>query len=243
MATSSRTTYSGEYENGGPSGLVWAKINTDLILTDRNYGIRMVDDFLPFNSSLYTATPATAGAAAAIAGEGGICEIDSGSTTSTQGLNLQDKVASLRIPDTLPLAFEAKLNLSANATGPNFFIGLAITDTSLIASSVLTSACVGFQSLTANNVLLGVSKDAAGATVTESLGSLPTDGSDIYLGFRIEKGMLRFYVTRAEVGPVVRTNLPTGLDLARTVVCQTRGTTRPVVNLDWWDVAAAKLSV
>src|SRR3990167_2251066 len=109
-------------------------------------GFLFWDEFRDLLTGRYVSTQATAGTFALDDLKGGVAILDSNSTTTTQGIQIQKKEGStgeMFAPDADDtLAFECRIafhDLGALATAGELFIGLASIDTSIIASSA-TSA-------------------------------------------------------------------------------------------------------
>jgi hypothetical protein len=196
----------------------------------------------------HTATLANAGTFALTDAEGGVVLADCDSTTATQGINVQlggTAGESFLIPDSGMCLFECRIKAADIATGPEFFIGLAETDTTLVASSAMDTSkeYVGFKSMTDDNVILGCANDAAESTAS----SIHTfvDDAWVKLGFVIKNGSLvQFYVNGALKTNTITTaaNIPANL-LRPSVVCQSGGTTDPIVHIDWWRFAVSNAAL
>jgi hypothetical protein len=199
------------------------------------------DNFLDLPTGKYTATQATAGTFALGDAHGGVALADCGSTTNRQGINVQlggtageiFKPASNRT-----IWCEAYLKGVTISTGPEFFWGLAITDTTLIATSALSSQAIGFISLTDDNVLLGVTKDGSSSATASSIHTLVED-TWVKLGFKvINTSKVEFYVNGVLKNSIT-TYIPT-TEMRPTLVCQTSGTVQSVIHLDWHAFAASR---
>ena len=128
------------------------------------------------------------------------------------------------------------------ATGPEFFLGLHIIDTTLLASQAMVAAdsdWIGFKILTTNSVILGTTSN----NVTEStVSGIHTfvDGEYVKLGFRVSNvasdftGLVEFYVNGILQSNTITTLIPTAL-MAFTVVCQSDGATDSIISIDWWE--------
>lgn len=225
-----------------PSPIIWNQVDVmSLAMGIDGYLFR--DDFHDLPTGKYTATQATAGTFALDDQEGGVALADCNSATAAQGINVQLGGTAgelFSIPDSGLCLFECRIKAADIATGPEFFIGLSETDTTLIASSAMSAGeYVGFKSVTDDNVLLGCSNDAAESTAS----SIHTFVDDTYvkLGFVIKNGSLvQFYVNGALKTNTITTaaNIPANL-LRPTLVCQSGGTTDPILHIDWWQFAVS----
>lgn len=233
-----------------PTSAVWAGFDFEAL---RNWdaGFMFEEDFTLDTdlTNLWTVTQAGA-AGTFLMGDakGGVALIDAGSTTSTQGANVQagTTVGEMFIPDAEDtIAFECRFKYhTAVATGGELFFGLSVIDTTIIAASAMSSQSIGFKSLTDNGVILAMSKDGSAEvtsltedptfTVTTLVdGAVTTDGTEWFkLGFRVV-GTTRvdYYVNGTKVG-YINSNIP-ATEMVPSFVCQASGTTQPVVHLDW----------
>lgn len=235
-----------------PSGAIWNNIPLEA-LREFGEGFMCEDDFMgPHDlTNQYTVTQATAGTAALIDQPGGICDLDCASGTATQGVQIQyaSSVGERFLPKAgEQIAFECRLavsDLTAGTSGPEFFAGLSVIDTSIIDSSAVSAAqYVGFSSITDDGVLLSATYDGTLASGTGT--SLATSAAGIAnatwlkLGFVIDStDEVRFYVNGVLVDTET-SNIPdtAGTDeMTVSFVCQSDGTVDPIVHLDWWRCA------
>jgi hypothetical protein len=211
-------------------------------MTDLSKGLFIRDDFLDLPTGKYTATQATAGTFALTDYEYGAALADCNSTTAAQGINVQlgGTAGEFVKPQAgVNIWFEARLKIADTATGPELFVGLHETDTTIIASSALSgSNMIGFSSVTDDNVVLftGEKATAADSNACTTL----VDDTWIHLGFKVTG------VTKTEqyvngVKQAASTNHATAnipiLELRPSFVCHSGGTTDPILWLDWWQLA------
>ena len=196
------------------------------------------DDFVktPVTAEDYVITNATAGTAALdAAAQNGVILLDSNSTTATQGIQIQRTAAQFVPAAGRTILFETRVKIADTATGPELFLGLANIDTTIIASSVVsTTSHVGFSSITDNNVLLGLA-EKAGVAATGVTTTTLVDDTWATLGFKIN-GLtdITYYVNGAAVNKIsTAINIPT-VAMAPSFVCQSGGTTDPILHIDWW---------
>lgn len=195
------------------------------------------DDFHDMPTGKYTATQAGAVGTFTTSDEvGGVGKADSGSTTVTQGINIQlgGTAAENFLPDTDDVIyFEGRFKLSGNSTGPELFIGLTTTDTTIIGSSALTvTNYIGFKSLTDDSVLIGCCKDG---TTEQTVAAVQTMAADTYykLGFKVTgTSRLEFFVNGVLNSTAITANIPT-TEMRISFVCQSSGTTQPILYVDW----------
>lgn len=167
----------------------------------------------------------------------GVAIADSGATTSGQGVNIQWGGGSTTGEQYKPAAnkkiwMEALLQFTASSTGPQFFLGFGIQDTSLIAAGALTSQSLGIQSVTSNNILLGVAKDGSALTATAALATM-VDATWTKLGLKVTgTGLIEFYINGVKSAITATLNIPV-TEMKLSMVLQSSGTTQPTAKLDW----------
>lgn len=237
----------GPRSDRGRSDELWGNFPIETILAgNASYGFGIHFDFNEDEAADWTATQATAGTFAndATAGvEGGVALADSASTTATQGINCQ--YTHFRcIPEANTVIIgEGRLKFADVATGPEFFFGLAEVDTSIIASSALSTANhVGVSSVTDDNIIIEAAEKAGAAHTSGGTVHTAVDGTYFKAGFRISGvTKIEFYINGAKVltADVATANIPV-VALVPSLVCQTGGTTDPIVHIDWctfakWD--------
>jgi hypothetical protein len=241
------TAYGGEESGLGPSSL-WKGCAFQTLERDENRGYAMSDNFLTLPTGKYTATQATTGTFALSDAEGGVALADSGSTTVVQGINVQLNStvgAPFFTQATGIMWFEARLKAaditdSGLQKGPEFFCGLSEIDTTVIGTSANTSANhIGFESVSDDNVLL-FHAEVAGVR-TSSTASIHTLVDDTYvrLGFKVvNRARIEVYVNGVKVDTLTA-GFPL-VGLTPTFVCQSGGTTDPILHLDWWKCAVER---
>jgi hypothetical protein len=207
-------------------------------LMNPNNGYGFFDDFLDLPTGRHTATQATQGTFALDDARYGVVLADCNSATATQGINVQ---RSGTVGESFtPLANtviwgEGRIKAADIATGPEFFWGLAVIDTSIIASSAISAQAIGFKSQTDDNVILATCKDGSGETTAASIHTF-VDGTWVKLGFRVsDTSVVEFFVNGVKVATITA-NIPT-TDMVPSVVCQSGGTTDPIIHMDWWSFA------
>lgn len=198
-------------------------------------GYGFFDDFLDLPTGRHTVTQATQGTFALDDKRYGVVLADCNSTTSTQGVNVQrggSTGESFAPLDGTSIFFEARVKAADIATGPEFFLGLAVIDTSIIGSSALSAQAIGFKSVTDDNIILATCKDGSSETTASSIHTF-VDDAYVRLGFRVtDDSLVEFFVNGLVVGRITA-NIPTG-EMVASVVCQSAGTTDPIVHMDWW---------
>ena len=167
--------------------------------------------------------------------QGGVLLIDSNSETVTEGLNVQYTDGTLPF---IPVAgqdiwFEARFKVVDNAVGAELFVGLSNADTNIIdSSSNASDNHIGWQCVTDDGVML-FSAEKAGAGTTKASTTLVND-TWIRLGFHV-KGVtsIDHYVNGVAIATShVTANIPV-VGITPSFVCQSEGTTDPIMHLDW----------
>lgn len=225
------------------SAKVWQGIPIEHLRNGEG-GYLFEDDFDTYTASdRWTLTQASAGTLARDATQKyGVALLDCNSTTVTQGVQMQASSAGFMLTSGGLIVFEAAIALADIATGPEFLAGLYEVDTTLIATSALAEEGIGFKSETDNNVLLATCKNTAGettgtgATITAASYDKDTvaEGAWFRLGIRIEgTEKAKFYVNGVKKSEIAL-NLPAStLLLVPSFVCQSGGTTDPILHIDW----------
>lgn len=177
-------------------------------------------------------TQATAGSAAKSTTMQGVLSIDSGSTTATQGANVQ-RAKSMFIPAAgkdIWAEFQVKFT-GVGALNVELFVGLAEIDTTIIGSSaVSTSNHIGWQSVTDDGVVLFDCEKATAAT-TAAATTIVSD-TWVRLGFKVTGvTSIQQYINGVATGSAIATaNIPI-VALYPSFVCQSGGTDQPVMHV------------
>jgi hypothetical protein len=204
-------------------------------LLDPTIGTCLIENWHSYDAEAtvgnYVLTQATAGTAAIDTAETGVLLLDSDSTTSTQGANLQrPKAAFVPVADTTIWAeFEFKIVDTFDKV--ELFCGLSEIDTSIIAASAMsTSNHIGGQCLTDDGVLL-FDTEKATAAATQAAATI-AEATYIKLGFKVTGvTSIKQYVNGTLTGSEVATaNIPI-VALFPSFVCQSAGTNDPIMHL------------
>lgn len=161
------------------------------------------NDFFTYNAGDWTVTETQAGATQALLDEqGGILRL--GNSAADDDLNSIQKVGeSWKLVAGKKTIFEARVRCS-EATQTDLFLGLAITDTSPIASA--PTDCIGFRKDDGDAFIDFVSlKNSAGTTAT-AVGTLVA-ATMVKLGFYFNGFDLFGYINDAQVFKVDRSTL------------------------------------
>jgi len=196
------------------------------------------DDFVttPVDDEDYAFTNATAGTMTIDpAAENGVLLLDAASSTATQGAQMQRPAATFKPEAGRVILFEARVKVADVATGPELFIGLGNIDTTIISSSaVSTTDHIAFTSITDDNVLLA-NAEKAGAGTTKATGTTLVDGTWVKLGIRVDGvDSASFYVDDVLVSTIDTTANISVLNMSPSFVCQSGGTTDPILHIDYW---------
>ncbi len=135
---------------------LWRKCPMMAIMCNPTIAVCYFEDFHAYNATDdWTLTQATTGAAAISTAAPGVLELDSNSTTATQGANLQNTNAAFVPASGKDIWFEARIKIVDTYDKAEVFVGLAAEDTSIIAGSDMTAANhIGWECNTDDGVLL-----------------------------------------------------------------------------------------
>jgi hypothetical protein len=232
----------------GPTLALWKDIQAD-VNDDPRRGMFWMDRFLCGSATLsasgtittpdavWTATEATSGTSGidtARGHEGGL--IFTTAATDDAGHQAQGG------PTVIPAAgriivFETRVKVIDNATGPQFFAGLSIVDTTIMASGANSSTDhIGFESVTDNNILLFHTEDGgtrvSGATSPHTL----VASEWVKLGFKIigiDKCEVWVNGSKVDVNFSATPDICVGTELVTSLACLSAGTTSPDATFDW----------
>lgn len=205
---------------------------------DQSIGYYLNESFTSYNATATTGdwvlTQATSGSAAMSTTIPGALAIDSGATTDNQGANLQ-RLKSMFIPAAnKSIWFEWFGQLTATTppvTKAQLYIGLAASDTSIIAAGAMTTNNrIGWMILDGGLLATTFTCDKAG-TATTKTGPTLVAATDIRLGFFYDgvADTVQQYVNGATLGtPVATTNIPK-LAMYPSLVCQSDATDQPIL--------------
>ena len=179
----------------------------------------------------YVLTQATTGAAAISTAAPGVLELDSNSTTATQGATLQHNKAVFVPAADKHIWAEFKVKVVDTYDKAELFVGLSELDTTLIATSANSSANhIGWQCVTDDGVLL-FSAEKAGTGATKAAATI-AEATYIKLGFYVN-GVTEVeqYVDGVLTGTNhVTANIPI-VALYPSFVCQSGGTNDPILHI------------
>lgn len=179
----------------------------------------------------YVLTQATAGAAAISTAAPGVLELDSNSTTSTQGATLQHNKAAFVPAANKHIWAEFEFKVVDTFDKVELFCGLSELDTSLIAASANSSANhIGWECVSDDGVLV-FAGEKAGTRGTSTAATIAED-TYVKLGFYVNGvTSVTQYVNGVETGTALATaNVPV-VALYPSFVCQSAGTNDPIMHL------------
>lgn len=202
---------------------------------DPSIGVYLDEQFISYDATSttgdYVLTQATTGTAAISTAASGVLELDSNSTTATQGANLQRAKAVFVPAAGKDIWFETKIKIVDTFDKCELFAGLSEVDTTLLASSANSSANhVGWQCVTDDGVLLfSAEKATAGATTAAAT---IAEATYIKLGFKVNGvSTVDQYINGVKVGTGhVTANIPI-VAMVPSFVCQSGGTNDPIMHI------------
>lgn len=224
-----------------PEDDLWGNCPVLNHLLDPSIGVLLVEDFVSYDAAAttgdYVLTQATAGAAAISTAAPGVLELDSGSTTVTQGANLQ-RVKSVFLPASgKDIWFETTIKVVDTFDKVELFVGLSDVETAIIGSSANASDNhIGWQCVTDDGVLLFTS-EKAGTGTTAAAATIAED-TYISLGFYYDgtADTVQQYINGSAVGTAIATaNIPK-VALVPSFVCQSAGTNDPILHIKGYRV-------
>lgn len=176
----------------------------------------------------WTLTQATAGSAAISTTIPGALRMDSGDTTAHHGAQIQRLTAAFLPATNKSIWFE--VTIQAHFLTGELFIGLAASDTTIIASgSMSTNNRIGWTSVTGDGVLL-FDCDKGGVSTQVASTTLVVD-TNVALGFFYDgvADTIQQFVNGTATGAVIAT-----ADISKSVmfpsfVCQNSGTDRELL--------------
>jgi hypothetical protein len=217
-------------------GFTWHDDFLYTILTDSGSDIKAIT-----SGGAYAVENATSGSVAQDTNVGniGVALLNSGATTDDQGVQIQGG------PVVAPaagrkIAFETRLQFDAIGTGPIFFAGLSIIDTSVFASGANTSTDhVGFECVVAADKVLTFHTEDGGTRISGAT-SPHTLVEDTYvkLGFLIDGNAgasVTVYVNGVKTGVAFTADpdICTDTLIVPTIAALANGTTQPIAHVDW----------
>ena len=237
--------YEGEYEAGekrGHTPSIFERIDrADILTGNRVRGFGFANDFLSDNDLTdWFFTQATAGTAKIGDARGGVLNMDTVAANDAQGVQLQYGAGDAGGESFIPAAGTTiccELNVKTDIAGGDVFFGLSETDTTVITGSAVTSANhIGFESLSADGVLLFFGEKAGTRNTTGVTTHTMVAGTEVLLGFRVNGlDSIEIFVNRELIATTIPTaNIPI-VEMTPTIVVQGDAANAPVYSFDWFD--------
>lgn len=202
-------------------------------LHDPSKGTLKDESFTRYDDD-WTLTQATTGAAALSTADHGVLEIDSNSTTTAQGANVQQTGGPFFIPKAnTDIWFEAHVKVVDTVDKAELFIGLSAVDTTIIAGGVMTSANhIGFLCVTTDGVMVLSSEKAGTPVASTSTGTTLVEATYVSLGFRV-KGVtsIQGYINGVKTGDAIATTYVPIVKIIPSFVCHSDGTNDPILHV------------
>lgn len=206
-------------------------------LLDPTIGTCLIENWQNYDAEAtvgdYVLTQATTGTGAIDTAETGVLLLDSDSTTSTQGAQLQ-RAKSAWVPaasTTIWAEFEFKIVDTYDKV--ELFCGLSEIDTTLIAASANSSANhIGWECVSDDGVLT-FAGEKAGNRETASVAATIAEATYIKLGFKVVGvTSIAQYVNGTLTGSSLLTTAAVPVvALYPSFVCQSAGTNDPIMHL------------
>lgn len=211
---------------------LWSRCPLWEHMCNPSIAIRQEENWSDFDvTDNWTVTNVTAGTAAVGTAESGVLELDSASTTVTQGVQVQADKRGFYLEAGKNLWFETAVKVVDTFDKVEFFVGLSIVDTTIIAASANSSTDhIGWQCVTDDGVLL-FSAEKAGTGATKAAATIAED-TYIRLGFFVNGvTSIQQYIDGVAVGAAHATANISVLKLVPSFVCQTGGTNDPIMHV------------
>jgi hypothetical protein len=228
--------YDPELSTGYSTSSLWRTCPLLEYFFDPSIGVLLDENFQSYNAAAttgdYVLTQATAGSAAISTAYPGTLSIDSGSTTTAQGANVQ-RAKSAFIPAAGKHIW-AEFNVSYTGVGAlnvETAVGLFEIDTSVIAAAAVSTANgIGWTSVTDDGILL-FDTEKASASATRAATTI-VSATKVRLGFYVDGvTAITQYINGVATGTDTATaNIPI-VALYPTFVCHSGGTDQPVLHV------------
>lgn len=243
---------SGTAAGAGPSPLIWDDCPVLEMMVDPTVGYHYFDDF--FGNSVapgagaaaadgWTLTQATSGTMGSVIGVGGVVQLSAGAATADQGINAQLLNCCVKPAAEKTIWFEARVKVSH--IDNQIFVGLASTDTSLIATGALDEtnpSLIGFfTDVNSTSTKYGTCTSKAGTNdTTEDIAVGFAAATWAKVGFKVTGvSKVEFFYDGALVETGETANaIPDAVELALSLVCQNEdGANTNTLDVDWVRVA------
>lgn len=221
--------------SAGYSTNLWKDCPLLEYMHDPSIGVYLNETFTSYDAAATTGdwvlTQATAGTGAISTVDPGTLVIDAASSTDTQGANVQ-RVKSMFIPAAgKDIWMEYECKVADTPPFCQFFGGLSEIDTSIIASSVNSSAnYLGFETVTEDGIAIFAGEKAS-ARGTVAAAHTFVDDTWVKFGFKVS-GVTSAtpYVNGVALTALATANVPI-VALYPSFVCQSAGTNDPILHV------------
>lgn len=208
---------------------------------DPHVGVLLDERWQSYNAASttgdYVGTQATAGTGAISTAAPGVLEVDCNSTTQGQGFQIQ-RVKSAFVPAAgKHIWAEFKFKVVDTFDKVQIFVGLAESDTSIIASGAISTANhVGLLGIASNAGTL-VLAGAKASTATTTTGTAIAEDTYIKYGlyFNGVTSVTQYINGVASSSTLATANIPV-VALYPSFVCQTDGTNDPILHLQGYRI-------
>jgi len=241
MASRGHTTGGGRIAVYDPSlssdfaANLWKTCPLQEYLHDPSIGVLLDEQWVSYDDTAttgdYVTTQATTGTAAISSAAPGVLELDSNSTTATQGVQVQRAKSCFLPAANKHIWAEWKFKIVDTYDKAEIFVGLSEIDTTIIGTSANSSANhIGWQCVTDDGVLLFTSEKATAGT-TSACATI-AEATYIKLGFYVNGvTSIQQYVNGVATGTAHATaNIPI-VAVYPSFVCQSGATNDPIMHL------------
>jgi hypothetical protein len=226
---------------------LWASCPWQQIQNDPTLGHSYFNHFLNGDdydeTDGWTETQATTGTGAIINEPGGILQLDSNSGTADQGIQAQHKNLPWLLAASKDLWFETRLKVTDTVVSVQLFAGLNITDGTIIATGVPSSAdYIGFVldagDAAASAVSLELNSSAGSEEKSAGVKTLIED-TYVRLGFHVSGVSTATPYVDGVAGTAITISSAPAVQMALSFVCQSEGVSSadPILRVDWVKVA------
>jgi len=182
----------------------------------------------------WTATQATTGTWAITDEVGGVARADCNSVTQGQGINVQKLGENFKCAAGKDLWFEARFRVTDTFDDCELFVGLAITDTTVLVSQANTATdYIGWECVTNDGICL-FETEKAGVTVTGKAAMTLEEATWAKVAFKVNGVTdIEHWVDDVKLSTTqITANIPV-VEMTPTIVCQSGGTADPLLDVDY----------
>jgi len=221
---------------------LWADCPLAAIAQDPSIATVIFEDFTNVDAATlagYTATKATTGTFALDPTQAnGVALADCGATTQHQGINVQKLGNSILPAAGKDIWFEARVKVVDLIANIQMFVGLAGTDTTLMPNGAIDSTnseYIGILIPTAGAGVMTLAAAKATAADTAAYAAIVED-TWTNIGFKVNgvTDIKSFLNGVVQADTILTASLPVTDILTPTFVCQSDGTSDPILHIDWY---------